>query len=158
MTREQQDLVIQNQKLVYSCVKRFVNQNPQYRYLSNDLIQSGFIGLMKGVLAFKESYNTKLSTIAYKQIYWALNDKAYKNRKSFDCVPLTIKRDGEEIERPIPASGLDPEINAICKEFISQQKPTRLAKNPCIVPDCGKPRHSRGLCDMHRKRGQKVSA
>lgn len=160
LTQDQQNLVTQNQKLVYSCVKRFVNQNPQYKYLSHDLVQSGFIGLMKGVMAFKESYDTELSTIAYRQIYWALNEEVYKNRKSFDCESLTIKNDeGEEFERPIPAKGLDPELNAICKEYVEHQsKPIRpdKLKRLCSVHDCGKLYRSNGLCKLHLDRWKRL--
>ena len=58
------ELVIENQGLVYSIAKRFLNRGYEFE----DITQIGFIGFIKAVKKFNFSYDVSLSTFAVSSI------------------------------------------------------------------------------------------
>lgn len=95
MTKE--ELFETNQNIVYDILKRYT---PTQYYTKEDLSQIAFLGLWKASLKFKEEYNFKFSTFAYKVITNELNYALRTLNKPFNKVIVsfedTIKQNNEE--------------------------------------------------------------
>lgn len=85
MNEDKENLVLNNQKLVYSVLKKYNNVH------NEDLLQVGMIGLIKAAKLFDESRKTAFSSFAYKCIsYEILMYFRKQNRKSFNDFANTI--------------------------------------------------------------------
>ena len=60
-----EELIMNNQNLIYSIIHKFFGSHPN----KNDLFQAGCIGLIKASKNFDSSFNTKFSSYAYNFIY-----------------------------------------------------------------------------------------
>lgn len=68
------EVILENEKLIYSMAKGF------YGAEREDLVQAGFLGLMKAYKKYDESVGTKFSTYAYGFIYGEMYEAATGNR------------------------------------------------------------------------------
>lgn len=63
MTKEQQQKVLDNEKLVYNVYYKYIYKTPEILAWEDDIIQEGFYGLCKAVLNYKEGLSN-FSTFA----------------------------------------------------------------------------------------------
>lgn len=85
MTPEQQKLVLDNDRIVYSTLKRF--NIPSYEY--NDYKQEGLLALCRAAVNFNPEIG-KFSTYAFRYVYNSL--QTYKNKRSFDKLGIKESR------------------------------------------------------------------
>lgn len=74
------DVIIENERLIYKMAGKF------YGVEREDLIQAGFLGLMKAYQKFDPTQNVKFSTYAYTFIYGEMYEAATGNR------PIKVKK------------------------------------------------------------------
>jgi RNA polymerase sporulation-specific sigma factor len=109
--REQ--LVVSNQRLVWSVVQRFLGRG----YEADDLFQIGCIGLMKAIDKFDLSYDVKFSTYAVPMIIGEIqrflrDDSTVKISRSLKEQARHIRRCKEELSTKL---GRQPHVNEIAE-------------------------------------------
>lgn len=109
--REQ--LVIVNQRLVWSVVQRFLNRG----YEPDDLFQIGCIGLMKAIDKFDLSYDVRFSTYAVPMIIGEIqrflrDDSTVKISRSLKETARQIRKVRDELSRNL---GRQPHINEVAE-------------------------------------------
>lgn len=109
--REQ--LVMVNQRLVWSVVQRFLNRG----YEPDDLFQIGCIGLMKAIDKFDLSYDVRFSTYAVPMIIGEIqrflrDDSTVKISRSLKESARQIRKMREELARKL---GRQPHINEVAE-------------------------------------------
>ncbi len=92
------DLVVENEKLIYSIARKFKGD-------IEDLFQVGVIGLMKAYENYDNSFNTKFTTYAYQYIYGEIYQYVLRNKN--------IKVSNEQVK-------LNTAINK-AEDFLSQK-------------------------------------
>ena len=68
MTKEQQQKVLDNKKLVYHTYYKYIYKTPEILAWEDDIIQEGFYGLCKAVLKYNPELNITFSTFAVASI------------------------------------------------------------------------------------------
>lgn len=111
--REQ--LVLTNQRLVWSVVQRFLNRG----YEADDLFQIGCIGLMKAIDKFDLSYDVRFSTYAVPMIIGEIqrflrDDSTVKISRSLKETARNVRRVKDELSKKL---GRQPHINEIAAEM-----------------------------------------
>ncbi|MFC4767289.1 RNA polymerase sporulation sigma factor SigF [Effusibacillus consociatus] len=109
--REQ--LVIANQRLVWSVVQRFLNRG----YEPEDLFQIGCIGLMKAIDKFDLSYDVRFSTYAVPMIIGEIqrflrDDSTVKISRSLKETARQIRKVRDELSKKM---GRQPHINEVAE-------------------------------------------
>lgn len=109
--REQ--LVIANQRLVWSVVQRFLNRG----YEPDDLFQIGCIGLMKAIDKFDLSYDVRFSTYAVPMIIGEIqrflrDDSTVKISRSLKETARQIRKVRDELSKKL---GRQPHINEVAE-------------------------------------------
>lgn len=110
-SREQ--LVIVNQRLVWSVVQRFLNRG----YEPDDLFQIGCIGLMKAIDKFDLKYDVRFSTYAVPMIIGEIqrflrDDSTVKISRSLKETARQIRKVRDELSRSL---GRQPHINEVAE-------------------------------------------
>lgn len=98
LTFEQQELVMQNLKLVYrTYLSMFSNPLPLYESWKEDLIQEGMIGLCQAARAYNPEYKTAFSTLAIPCIRHSIGMLVRKIKNDFmvDSMEEVITEDEE---------------------------------------------------------------
>lgn len=111
VAREQ--LVISNQRLVWSVVQRFLGRG----YEADDLFQIGCIGLMKAIDKFDLTYEVKFSTYAVPMIIGEIqrflrDDSTVKVSRSLKEQARQIRRCKDELAARL---GRQPHINEVAE-------------------------------------------
>jgi RNA polymerase sporulation-specific sigma factor len=109
--REQ--LVVANQRLVWSVVQRFLNRG----YEPDDLFQIGCIGLMKAIDKFDLSYDVRFSTYAVPMIIGEIqrflrDDSTVKISRSLKETARQIRKVRDELSKKL---GRQPHINEVAE-------------------------------------------
>ncbi|BCJ85813.1 RNA polymerase sporulation sigma factor SigF [Effusibacillus dendaii] len=109
--REQ--LVVANQRLVWSVVQRFLNRG----YEPDDLFQIGCIGLMKAIDKFDLNYDVRFSTYAVPMIIGEIqrflrDDSTIKISRSLKETARQIRRVRDEFSKK---TGRQPHVNEVAE-------------------------------------------
>ncbi len=83
------ELIIENEKLIYSISKKL------YGVEKEDLIQAGFLGLLKAYNNYDETRGVKFSTYAYGFIYGEMYEAATGNR------PIRVRKNEMHIYKSV---------------------------------------------------------
>ncbi len=107
------ELVVHNQRLVWSVVQRFLGRG----YDPEDLFQIGCIGLMKAIDKFDLTYEVKFSTYAVPMIIGEIqrflrDDHTLKVSRSLKETARRIRATREELTKSL---GRQPQINEIAE-------------------------------------------
>lgn len=109
------ELTIVNTPLVKAMAKRFNNFTTE----RDDLLQIGYIGLVKAIKGFDPSYNVKFSTYAVPLIVGEI--KRYIRDEGSVKVARSIKELRQKIrgfcDEYRNKNGIEPSINEICREM-----------------------------------------
>ena len=122
------ELVLDNQGLVYSIARRFLNRG----YELEDITQIGFIGFIKAVNKFDFSYNVSLSTFAVASIIGEIkrflrDDGMIKVSRELKYLCVQIKNEKDKNEN-ISVKELAKKLN-VCEDEII------MALNSCFIPE-----------------------
>lgn len=98
MTAEQEKLVIENSSLVYTCYDRFVYKAAAIHFWREDIIQEGFIGLIKAAMTYDKSKGAAFSTYAITLIQRRMFNflRKINNDKSYSSLDSPLKQDENE--------------------------------------------------------------
>ena len=122
MTKEQQQKVLDNHKLVYNVYYKYIYKTPEILAWEDDIIQEGFYGLCKAVLNYKEEISN-FSTFATVAIRSKMTN--FLKRVVYDDVGVSSL--DEEIPSTLNGNNtplvdliVDPDIN-ILEDLIEKE-------------------------------------
>ncbi|KUO95877.1 RNA polymerase sporulation sigma factor SigF [Ferroacidibacillus organovorans] len=126
------ELVVNNQRLVWSVVQRFLGRG----YDPDDLFQIGCIGLLKAIDKFDLQYDVKFSTYAVPMIIGEIqrflrDDSSLKVSRSVKETARHIRRVREDLMKQF---GRQPQINEVAEAMGLTPAEVVLAQEAIRVP------------------------
>ncbi len=126
------ELVTNNQRLVWAVVQRFLGRSIE----ADDLFQIGCIGLMKAIDKFDLSYDVKFSTYAVPMIIGEIqrflrDDSTLKVSRSLKETARNIRRTRDELAKQL---GRQPRINEMAEALGMEPSEIVLAQEAIRAP------------------------
>lgn len=127
------DLVVENEKLIYSIARKFKGD-------IEDLFQVGVIGLMKAYENYNSAFNTKFTTYAYQYIFGEIYKYVLQNkniRVSSDQVKLNtaINKAEDYLSQKYGRIPTDVELSNFLEVSIEKINETRNIMNTISLDD-----------------------